>query len=172
MKLASFRFDGNATYGVATSDDKLIDIKATAGDDAPHSLLELIESGQSGLELVTEIVGDLKNAVLVVPDRVAWLPPVVRPGKICGVAMNNSASNERKISAPDHPAFFLKPASCPSSVSRLGGGHWPIRAEPLAVGAVLVLGLDRSPESRRHTLWAHQEPLKLRLCAQVAMLGE
>jgi len=26
--------------------------------------------------------------------------------------MNNSASNERKISAPDHPAFFLKPASC------------------------------------------------------------
>ena len=26
--------------------------------------------------------------------------------------MNNSASNERKISAPEHPAFFLKPASC------------------------------------------------------------
>ena len=26
--------------------------------------------------------------------------------------MNNSASNARKISAPDHPAFFLKPPSC------------------------------------------------------------
>jgi 2-keto-4-pentenoate hydratase/2-oxohepta-3-ene-1,7-dioic acid hydratase in catechol pathway len=26
--------------------------------------------------------------------------------------MNNSASNARKIKAPDHPAFFLKPASC------------------------------------------------------------
>jgi 2-keto-4-pentenoate hydratase/2-oxohepta-3-ene-1,7-dioic acid hydratase in catechol pathway len=45
-----------------------------------------------------------------VPD--AWYPPVRTPGKICAVAMNNSASNARKISAPDHPAFFLKPASC------------------------------------------------------------
>jgi 2-keto-4-pentenoate hydratase/2-oxohepta-3-ene-1,7-dioic acid hydratase in catechol pathway len=44
------------------------------------------------------------------PD--AWHPPVRAPGKICAVAMNNSASNARKISAPDHPAFFLKPASC------------------------------------------------------------
>jgi 2-keto-4-pentenoate hydratase/2-oxohepta-3-ene-1,7-dioic acid hydratase in catechol pathway len=26
--------------------------------------------------------------------------------------MNNSASNARKIKAPDHPAFFLKPNSC------------------------------------------------------------
>jgi 2-keto-4-pentenoate hydratase/2-oxohepta-3-ene-1,7-dioic acid hydratase in catechol pathway len=44
------------------------------------------------------------------PD--AWYPPVRAPGKICAVAMNNSASNARKISAPEHPAFFLKPASC------------------------------------------------------------
>lgn len=42
----------------------------------------------------------------------SWHPPVRNPGKICGVAMNNSASNERKIRAPDHPAFFLKPTSC------------------------------------------------------------
>ena len=55
---------------------------------------------------------------------VAWRPPVPRPGKICAVAMNNSASNERKISAPDHPAFFLKPASC------LVGHLEPIRVRP------------------------------------------
>ena len=35
--------------------------------------------------------------------------------------MNNSASNERKVSAPDHPAFFLKPSSC------LVGHNEPIR---------------------------------------------
>src|SRR5690606_35994210 len=57
-------------------------------------------------------------------DAVAWRPPVPRPGKICAVAMNNSASNERKISAPDHPAFFLKPASC------LVGHLEPIRVRP------------------------------------------
>jgi 2-keto-4-pentenoate hydratase/2-oxohepta-3-ene-1,7-dioic acid hydratase in catechol pathway len=53
-----------------------------------------------------------------------WHPPVRRPGKICAVAMNNSSSNERKISAPDHPAFFLKPASC------LVGHREPIRIRP------------------------------------------
>lgn len=47
----------------------------------------------------------------VSPDDVSWLPPILDPGKICGVAMNNSASNGRKIKAPDHPAFFLKPPS-------------------------------------------------------------
>ena len=56
---------------------------------------------------------------------VRWHPPVRHPGKICAVAMNNSASNERKISAPDHPAFFLKPASC------LVGHREPIRIRPL-----------------------------------------
>jgi 2-keto-4-pentenoate hydratase/2-oxohepta-3-ene-1,7-dioic acid hydratase in catechol pathway len=35
--------------------------------------------------------------------------------------MNNSASNERKIRAPNHPAFFLKPSSC------LVGHNQPIR---------------------------------------------
>jgi 2-keto-4-pentenoate hydratase/2-oxohepta-3-ene-1,7-dioic acid hydratase in catechol pathway len=34
---------------------------------------------------------------------------VRKPGKIVGVAMNNSASDARKISAPNHPMFFLKP---------------------------------------------------------------
>jgi len=42
---------------------------------------------------------------------VRWHPPVRRPGKIVGVAMNNSASDARKISAPNHPMFFLKPRS-------------------------------------------------------------
>ena len=50
-----------------------------------------------------------------------WLPPLPDPGKILGVAMNNSASNARKISAPVHPAFFLKPSSC------LVGHREPIR---------------------------------------------
>jgi 2-keto-4-pentenoate hydratase/2-oxohepta-3-ene-1,7-dioic acid hydratase in catechol pathway len=43
--------------------------------------------------------------------EVHWHPPVRHPGKIVGVAMNNSASDARKISAPNHPMFFLKPRS-------------------------------------------------------------
>lgn len=52
------------------------------------------------------------DRLIAVDDVETWLPPVPVPGKILGVAMNNSASNERKISAPEHPAFFIKPASC------------------------------------------------------------
>ncbi|MEV1293398.1 fumarylacetoacetate hydrolase family protein [Pseudonocardia sp. NPDC049635] len=46
-----------------------------------------------------------------VVDPVGWLPPV-RPSKIACVALNNRAMDADRISAPDHPAFFLKsPAS-------------------------------------------------------------
>lgn len=43
-------------------------------------------------------------------DTLRWQPPL-KPGKVVGVAMNNSASDDRKISAPTHPMFFLKAPS-------------------------------------------------------------
>src|SRR5690606_25386388 len=73
-------------------------------------------------------------------SEVAWLPPVRRPGKILCVAMNNSASNERKISAPDHPAFFLKPPSClvghlePIRIRRYYGSVHPEPELALVIG--------------------------------------
>jgi 2-keto-4-pentenoate hydratase/2-oxohepta-3-ene-1,7-dioic acid hydratase in catechol pathway len=66
----------------------------------------------AGRALVEEILDDPPEAATISTENITWHPPILRPGKICGVAMNNSASNERKISAPGHPAFFLKPASC------------------------------------------------------------
>lgn len=82
-----------------------------------------IRSGEASLKLLAVdaieelFTADLRSlddtgATLSLDDVERWLPPVPRPGKILGVAMNNSGSNERKISAPDHPAFFLKPSSC------------------------------------------------------------
>src|SRR6185436_20981884 len=88
-------------------------------------MLSLIERGPALLpELVRALhtfraSGDASSAIPTA--EVTWRPPVRRPGKICGIAMNNSASNSRKISAPNHPAFFLKPASC------LVGHNEPIR---------------------------------------------
>jgi 2-keto-4-pentenoate hydratase/2-oxohepta-3-ene-1,7-dioic acid hydratase in catechol pathway len=112
MRFASFRFDGQDTYGVALSDRQVIDLRATSGIDVPDDLVAFIESGASGLKLAAGVLENPAAAVTVEVDQVEWHPPVRRPGKICGIAMNNSASNERKISAPEHPAFFLKPASC------------------------------------------------------------
>lgn len=88
--------------------------------------LVTLENLESIGELVAALNGEveLSGPTLDAADVTAWLPPVPRPGKIIGVAMNNSASNERKISAPDHPAFFLKPSSC------LVGHQQPIRIRP------------------------------------------
>lgn len=122
MKLASIRFQGTDRIAVAAGDSHLIDIAeamiAAFGDDAevPRDMLDLIQQGEAGLATVAEAIhlaqSNPEQVTLISQDEVQWHAPIRNPGKICGVAMNNSASNDRKISAPDHPAFFLKPASC------------------------------------------------------------
>lgn len=112
MKFASFRVGGQDTYGVARSGDEIVNLKSAGGRDVPDDLMALIAAGEAGRNLAAEILADASAADVVATADIEWLPPVTRPGKICGVALNNSASNERKISAPAHPAFFLKPASC------------------------------------------------------------
>jgi len=44
-------------------------------------------------------------------EEIAWLPPIVSPGKILCVALNNSANPDRIISGPETPAMFVKPSS-------------------------------------------------------------
>ncbi|MCX6497239.1 MAG: fumarylacetoacetate hydrolase family protein [Arthrobacter sp.] len=56
--------------------------------------------------------------------ELSWLPPVVRPGKILCVALNNSANPDRIMSGPDTPAMFVKPSS-----SLVGHGK-PIVTKP------------------------------------------
>lgn len=86
---------------------------------------DVIEAGATTLEaLAATLAAGATGAEPISVTAVTWYPPVRRPGKICAVAMNNSASNARKISAPDHPAFFLKPASC------LVGHGEPVRVRP------------------------------------------
>ena len=98
MKLASFRYADRERIGLLQNDTEITFI------DGFNSMRDLIRSGEDA--------GRFLSKSVVSVDKVDWLPPVPHPGKICCVAMNNSASNERKISAPDHPAFFLKPSSC------------------------------------------------------------
>lgn len=120
MKLASVRIGDRDVVAAAVTEESVIEIGNLldlAGDEAhnaPRSMRELIAGGTELLETI-EAAGraaseDTLTLRAMTPD--AWYPPVRRPGKILAVAMNNSASNERKISAPDHPAFFLKPSSC------------------------------------------------------------
>ena len=126
MKLASVEQNGRRFVAVALpespdAEERIVDVDellllASETNKAPRiqSMLQIISNADTALPALKQA---LDRAVTLDVERIGtesvkWLPPVVSPGKICAVAMNNSASNARKISAPDHPAFFLKPPSC------------------------------------------------------------
>jgi 2-keto-4-pentenoate hydratase/2-oxohepta-3-ene-1,7-dioic acid hydratase in catechol pathway len=122
MKLASFRFEHRDRIGFAVGDDRLVDLNEAAEamgrprDALPTDMLALIEAGAAGRRLLNQlrdfIAAKPRSVRQIAATSVQWHPPVRRPAKILCIAMNNSASDARKISAPDHPLFFLKPASC------------------------------------------------------------
>jgi 2,4-diketo-3-deoxy-L-fuconate hydrolase len=130
MKLASIRYRGRDMVAAEVAPDQLVGIASLPGRPATPGGVDMLDVVRGGEPLLQAIKASLENlrdnddVARMGADEVGWYPPVRRPGKICAVAMNNSASNERKISAPDHPAFFLKPASC------LVGHREPIRVRP------------------------------------------
>ena len=114
MKLVSFSYQGQERIGVIKNASQIVALGLTLpAEIAPVSnMIDFIKLGDEGLELAARALAASGSSTLIAEKDVIWRPPVPQPGKICGVALNNSASNSRKISAPDHPAFFLKPASC------------------------------------------------------------
>jgi 2-keto-4-pentenoate hydratase/2-oxohepta-3-ene-1,7-dioic acid hydratase in catechol pathway len=118
LKLASFRWRERDRIGIAIGESRLADlneIAAALGRDGFADMIALIEAGEEGrtfLHVARDFVREHPGQVTAIDTaEIVWHPPVRRPAKICGVALNNSASDDRKISAPDHPLFFLKPAS-------------------------------------------------------------
>ena len=135
MKLASITYQDENRVAVRLDDERLVDVRALLNlTPAPPvvagsaGMSEVIRGGPRLLDTLRVARDDVltgdKSAPTIPTKAVTWQAPVCNPGKICGIAMNNSASNDRKISAPAHPAFFLKPASC------LVGHKQPIRIRP------------------------------------------
>jgi 2-keto-4-pentenoate hydratase/2-oxohepta-3-ene-1,7-dioic acid hydratase in catechol pathway len=114
VHLANFNYEGNDRIGVRLNDKKIVVIDGLPQQQLSSSptLIDLIASGSAGLAAARTVLDASESGSVLTISDLRFAPPLPQPGKIIGVAMNNSASNERKISAPDHPAFFLKPASC------------------------------------------------------------
>ncbi len=114
MKLVSFNYRDRHCIGVVDGEGILFDFEPVfqAENITVADMKSFINLGERGLALAGLVLDGDKRSSMVDEGEIRWLPPVTDPGKICGVALNNSASNSRKISAPDHPAFFLKPPSC------------------------------------------------------------
>ena len=158
MRLASVRYRDRDLVAAELRPGELVAAGKLLGPDARGGALRMLDVILGGAPLhaalATALAAARTNPAVerFAADDVSWYPPVRRPGKICAVAMNNSASNERKISAPDHPAFFLKPASClvghrePIRVRRYYGSVHP---EP---ELALVIGRETRDIEARHAL--------------------
>jgi 2,4-didehydro-3-deoxy-L-rhamnonate hydrolase len=123
MKLASIQHKNRERVACIVDESSLVDVNDLLQHYAPGgaglATTDMIDFIERQSALLPALAASMevfrargKASHRIAATEVTWRPPVRRPGKICGVAMNNSASNARKISAPSHPAFFLKPASC------------------------------------------------------------
>ncbi|MEM9776741.1 MAG: fumarylacetoacetate hydrolase family protein [Chloroflexota bacterium] len=121
MKLAQFRYLDEDRIGVALGETLIVDLHEAAAGlrlpfNFPYSMRELISFGTIALESVRFVLFQSErypHRVKPIPlTDIEWLPPMQRPGKVVCVALNNSTMNERKIQAPNHPIYFLKPSSC------------------------------------------------------------
>jgi 2-keto-4-pentenoate hydratase/2-oxohepta-3-ene-1,7-dioic acid hydratase in catechol pathway len=107
MRYSSFITDGTATWGVVAADGTLVDARAVNG--APPTLDQHVDEPDDA------IVGRLRDAAEtgdgIDPATVTWQPPVRRPSKIIGVAINNVIGQRVAYRPFANPAFFFKPSS-------------------------------------------------------------
>ena len=107
MRLSSFSLHDRATWGVVADDGTLVE--ASRVDGAPSTLDEHIDAPVpavvDGLQALAVVGGGVS------PDAVVWLPPVRRPSKVLGVAINNIIGQRIAHRPFANPAFFLKPPS-------------------------------------------------------------
>jgi 2-keto-4-pentenoate hydratase/2-oxohepta-3-ene-1,7-dioic acid hydratase in catechol pathway len=107
MRVSSFSLNDRATWGVVADDGTLVDAREIEG--APPTLDEHIEAPSP------ELIARLRERVTVgdgiASADVVWLPPVRRPSKILGVAINNLIGQRVAHRPFANPAFFLKPPS-------------------------------------------------------------
>jgi 2-keto-4-pentenoate hydratase/2-oxohepta-3-ene-1,7-dioic acid hydratase in catechol pathway len=117
VKLGTVRLDGAERVVVALDDRWAVPL------DLGISMDGLIRDWATAGPGLSEAAAGRPGEALAIAD-LEWLPPVPRPGKVIGVALNNSANVDRIMSGPKSPATFIKPAS-----SLIGNGQ-PIRLRP------------------------------------------
>lgn len=115
MRLASYAIDGSQRWGFVRGDGALVDAglayDAVFESEAPHSVLELIDGGDGALEKAREVAGKLADMPEIDAGKIQWQPPVRRPGKILGVALNNPALLALAEEPFTQPAMFVKASS-------------------------------------------------------------
>jgi 2-keto-4-pentenoate hydratase/2-oxohepta-3-ene-1,7-dioic acid hydratase (catechol pathway) len=122
MRLLTFSYDGRESHvGAQLTDETLLDLTGAAGGDpAFSSLLNLIDSGESGLARAQSLLSShgFEEHTLSI-DAVRVLAPIPRPRKnVYCVGLNfrshveqNAAALGEQAQIPEVPLFFSKPVT-------------------------------------------------------------
>ena len=107
MKLSSYIHEGTATWGVVADDGTLV--SAAGIDGAPASLDDHIDDPRPAV--VSALADAAHKGGGVAQSAVEFRPPVRRPSKVIGVAINNMMGQRIAHRPFADPAFFFKPPS-------------------------------------------------------------
>lgn len=110
MKLCSYEQDGRRSFGLVNGDG-VLDLKAALANAGLATLEDLIEAVAVGSLSLDAVGAALVSAPAISADEVTWRPPLARPGKILGVAINNRLGQDLAFRPFANPAFFFKPSS-------------------------------------------------------------
>jgi 2-keto-4-pentenoate hydratase/2-oxohepta-3-ene-1,7-dioic acid hydratase in catechol pathway len=117
MRLATVKYKNQPRLVVANQEGDVFlldDLLRSVSSDivAPKTMLELVERPEEERRnLNAALSAALVDGGVEPIQPESWLPPVVKPGKIIGVAINNGAMARMSYRYFDKPAFFMKAPS-------------------------------------------------------------
>lgn len=115
MRLASFAIEGSQRWGFVRADGGVVDAgiayEAAFESTAPHSILEVIEGGEGAFAKAQEAAQKAEVCDPLDAARLVYEPPVRRPGKIIGVALNHPEWMQQAVKPFTRPALFMKAPS-------------------------------------------------------------
>ena len=135
MRLLAFQNNGEQRIGILQG-DQVVDL-SIAAPDLPGELVEIIEGGDDCLKMI-KMAQDVANPRSLVPlDKLDWLPPTRKAGKIICLGLNYAAhAAEGGHERPEYPSFFMRGNS--SLVAHGKPIIRPIASETLDYEAELV----------------------------------
>lgn len=151
MKLASCFYNNRVTCGIVT-EEGLIDIPAATQDNPKkrlHSVKEILIKGAAAMEILEGIREH--PAEVIAFDRLMWLAPVPRPGKLLALAGNyakhlqetgrsEGLPNLNSERVPLRP--FLKPPTAAAGHQKIIS--WPLYSEEVDYEIELAVIIGRT----------------------------
>ena len=141
MRIMTFQHHDDQRLGVRDGGD-VIDL-SQASPDLPSELVDLIQLGQSGLDLVRKAIEIADQSARISLSDIRFLPPTRRAGKIICLGLNYADhAAEGGHQKPDYPSFFMRGST--SLVAHEAPILRPVCSEQLDYEAEMVVIIGRT----------------------------